>query len=169
MFALGAYLLSAVASLSTSLPAHASEPLASTFEQAACDPSDSGECAQETEVASTFVFGDFDLPPAPAVLDCSDARMPDFGGWCDLPHPQSPLAARAASLHNGNQRYGMRAGHVTATTPLAVPQPQSDDTRTLLPLYLTFLTPPASAPLVLPYVAPHGDSYCLRLERPPRV
>lgn len=168
MFALGAYLLSAVASLSTSLPVHASEPLASTYEQAACDPSDSGECAQETDLVSAIAFADFDLPPAPAVLDCSDARMPELGGWCDLPHPQSPLAPRAASLHNG-QRFGMRAGHVTATPPLASPQPQSDDTRTLPPSYLTFITPPMSAPLVLPYVAPHGDSYCLRLERPPRV
>lgn len=164
MFALGAYLLSAVASLSTSLPAHG-EPLASTFEQAACDPSDSGECAQELDLA--MALSELDLPPAPAVLDCSDARMADFGGWCDLPHPQSPLAPRASSLHGG-QRFGMRAGHVTSTPPLATPQPPSDDTRTLPPLFLTFLLPPTGAPLVLPYVAPHGDSYCLRLERPPR-
>ena len=163
MFALGAYMLSAVASLSTSLPTHA-EPLASTFEQAACDPSDSGECAQEL----TLALSELDLPPAPAVLDCSDSRMPDLGGWCSL-RPQSPLAPRAASLHNGNHGFGMRAGRVTSTPPLTSPPPPTDDSRTLPPSLLTLLMPPASAPLVLPYVAHFSDAHSLRLERPPRV
>ncbi len=95
--------------------------------------------------------------------------MPDFGGWCDLPHPQSPLAPRASSVHNGSHGFGMRAGHATSTPPLASPQPPSDDSRTLPPLTLTFLMPPTSAPLVLHYVAHHVDAPSLRLERPPRI
>jgi hypothetical protein len=169
MLALGAYLLSAVASLTPTLPTHgeppASSPLASTYEQAACDPSDSGECAQELELA----FEALDLPPAPAVLDCSDTRMLDFGGWCDLPRPASPLAPRPPTLHNGNHGAGFRAGHAATTPPLNSPPPRPDDSRTLPALHATFLLPPTSVPLVLRYVSHHVNAPSVRLERPPRA
>lgn len=168
MLALGAYLLATVASVTPSLPAHG-EPLASTYEQAACDPSDSGECAQELDFGFDWTFGALDLPAAPVVLDCADTRMPDFGGWCGLPRPASPLAPRAASLHNGNHGAGMRAGHYAATPPLSPPPPHSDDSRTLLPRHAAILMPPTSAPLVLAYVSHHGTPRTIRLERPPRA
>src|SRR3954470_19217140 len=90
MFALGVCLLATVSSVTPTAATPApGVAVASTYDDAACDLSDSGECAP-LELALDF---DIELPPAvPNELDCKGPRPSDpprFGS-CDLPRPVSP-------------------------------------------------------------------------------
>ena len=81
MLSLGVTLLVSVAA--TPPPAaHAVEMLASTYDEAACDAADGGECADEVLI---------DLMPAPpAILDCQSPFVADMIGSCDLPQQTIP-------------------------------------------------------------------------------
>jgi hypothetical protein len=98
MLALGAYLVVSVVAATPAAPAHvvaASEKLASTYDEAFCDPADGGECADEPAVSE-------DLPPAaPAILDCESPLIADMIGSCDMPKPTWPQL-HVPTLRNGN-------------------------------------------------------------------
>src|SRR6185437_10205482 len=89
MLALGVSLLVSVAAAPppahADLPGHeqaAREQLASTYDEASCDPSEGGECADEVLI---------DLMPAPAaILDCQSPFIAEMIGSCDLPAPAIP-------------------------------------------------------------------------------
>jgi hypothetical protein len=81
MLALGVTLLVSVAAAPPP-GAHAVETLASTYDEAACDAADGGECADELLI---------DLMPAPAaILDCQSPFVADMIGSCDLPTQTIP-------------------------------------------------------------------------------
>jgi hypothetical protein len=93
MLALGVSLLVSVAA--TPPPAaHAAEALASTYEQAACDAADGGECADELLLEL--------LPPPAAILDCQSPFVAAMIGSCDLPTPTIPNAHVQTVKKGGN-------------------------------------------------------------------
>jgi hypothetical protein len=94
MLALGAYLLVSVAAASPVAPVHAAEKLASTYDEAFCDPADGGECADEPTLSE-------EAPPTPAILDCESPLIADMIGSCDMPKPTWPQL-HVPTLRNGN-------------------------------------------------------------------
>lgn len=158
MLALGVTLLVSVAA--TPPPSvHASEPLASTYEQAACDPSEGGECADEPLI---------ELPPSPAaILDCQSPFIAEMIGSCDLPAPAIP-SLHLPTLRNGGNALaviarvgsGERLTIVTATSSFDAALPRARFA--LAPsLHATPLSPRASTLL--------QDAPRSRLDRPPRA
>jgi hypothetical protein len=166
MFVLAVSLLATVASVTPTAPTHAeAEPVASTYDQAACDLSDSGECAPplvelELSLAS----------PAPTV-DSRDARLaewlqPRFGS-CDLPRAPSPWT-RAAWLRNaayGGSRHWRAA--LRPSAPAHAP-PRLDDSHLLLATTPSAFVASVASPIVLADEAPPSELPPFRLERPPR-
>jgi hypothetical protein len=159
MLALGVTLLVSVAA--TPPPsAHAGEPLASTYEQAACDASDGGECADEPLIEL--------MPPPAAILDCQSPFIAEMIGSCDLPAPAIP------SLHlptlqrggNGLTTTIARVGSGDRLTVVTAP-PSLDATLPLcrfelaLSLHASPLSALASTLL--------QDTPRSRLDRPPRA
>jgi hypothetical protein len=93
MLALGVTLLVSVAAQPPPA-AHAAEKLASTYEDAACDAADGGECADELLI---------ELMPAPAaILDCKSPFIADMIGSCDLPAPTIPTLHVPTLKKGGN-------------------------------------------------------------------
>ena len=82
MLALGVTLLVSVAATPPPPPVHTDEKLASTYDEASCDASDGGECADEVLIDL--------LPPPPAILDCQSPLIADMIGSCDMPEPSLP-------------------------------------------------------------------------------
>jgi hypothetical protein len=168
MFALGVCLFAAVSSVTPTAPARA-EPLASTYDQAACDLNDSGECAPATvELALELEIS----PPAdPPILDCSDPRLADWLqqriGTCDMPRGPSPWARtarlRTAASHGGGRHW---AATSRASSPAHAP-PRADDSRTLLVTTPAALLLVATSPLHVVDDAPPLEVPAPRLERPP--
>src|SRR6266850_686399 len=99
MVALGTCLLVSVAAASPSV--HASEKLASTFDEAYCDVDDSGECADEPVQSA--------LMPS-VILDCESPFIQEMIGSCDMPK-QAPPTMRAPTLHNAATTIEARADH----------------------------------------------------------
>lgn len=91
MLALG---LTLVVSVAAAPPAVTSERLASTYDEAACDPADGGECAEEVLLDLNL------LAPSPAILDCESPFIVDMIGKCDLPAPALPTL-HVPTLRNG--------------------------------------------------------------------
>src|SRR4051794_32543433 len=98
MFALGVCLMATVSSVSptTAAPARsengAAVAVASTYDDAACDLSDSGECAPVEVSLDLELLIELPAQPPPLHLDCRDPRAgePARFGSCDLPRPVSP-------------------------------------------------------------------------------
>jgi hypothetical protein len=159
MFALGAYLLVSVASATPVGPVHVAEQLASTYEEATCDASDSGECAEEVELS---------IPTPAAILDCENPLIQEMIGSCDLPKPAPPTAAHAPTLRNSNGvtavvRTADGSDHLTI-----VSAPPGVDAA--LPTRGANLSVFAAASRYLDsaYIA-QGATLQYRLDRPPRV
>ena len=167
MIALGAYLVASVVAAAPA-PAHA-EALASTYDEAACDPSDSGECAEAADATPS-------LPAPPAVLDCNDPRLDAYIagmiGSCDMPAPTPPNTA-APTVHpaapTGTNRIcdGLCADH---DSPPMRPAPRgSDDHPPLAASAVVFLAPPLASALETEELIPPRSAFPSRLERPPRA
>lgn len=177
MIALGAHLLATVAVAAVPAPARAAadraalvepapfEPVASTYDQAACDPSDSGECADDEAPA---------FPAAPAVLDCNDARLSvyiaEMIGSCDMPHP-APLA-KTASLRKANAPAPARVcdGLCAPDSQPIRPAPRGTDDGSPLAGTLAALTLPSPASaLHVASTVQRDRIIASRLDRPPRA
>jgi len=166
MLALGAYLLASVAAAAPAAPAAHAEQLASTYDEAACDPADSGECAApEAEPTSSL----------PAILDCNDERlslvMQEMIGTCDMPRPAPPLA-HLPTLRNANAPGGSRLCDGLCdheSYPLKPAPRTSDDGPPLITTATPTATPPAWSPLPTRERALRRSDFASRLERPPRA
>lgn len=156
MIALGLSLLASLAAAPPPALHVAGEKVASTWDEAACDAGDGGECADEIVI---------DLVPAPAaILDCQSPFIAEMIGSCDLP------AATLPSLHlptlqrggpglNVVQRVGDKLTFVTTPPSLEAALPPAR--LPLAPcLHATPLSAHASALL--------NDAPPFRLDRPPR-
>lgn len=152
MVGFGAYLLVSVAAAA---PAHA-DKLASMYEDAACDPSEGGECAVEPDLS---------LPQATAILDCQSPLLHDMIGSCDNPKPALP-ALHVATLRTGGAigatrtPTGERLTVVTSTLTVDAALPFCAPT--LTPIALASALAERSEVVVVD--GPHA-----RLERPPRA
>jgi hypothetical protein len=102
MVALGAYLLLSVATATPAAPVHAAERLASTYDEAACDASDGGECAVADAAALS-------LPQLPAILDCESPFIAEMIGSCDLPKPSLP-SLHLPTVRNGGSGFCVAHG-----------------------------------------------------------
>jgi hypothetical protein len=164
MLVLGTHILVSVMAAAPSLPAHA-DALASTYEEAASDPADSGECALSVDAEAS-------VPAAAVILDCNDARVNaligDMIGTCDMPRrngPQLPATVRPASGAPQLRPAGARGPE---RCPLRSP-PRANDSPSLVPTRVPLVPALAASPLLvadspLPRRAEDG-----RLERPPRA
>jgi hypothetical protein len=161
MLALGLTLVVSVAAVPP--PAVAHEPqherMASTFDEAFCDPSDGGECAEEALL---------DLMPAPAaILDCESPLIADMIGSCDLPAPPIP-SVHLPTLRNGRPGIGAATSSSSSDRLTVVASASSVDGA--MPVANLSLHP---APLTGKLVALHAtrtqQTPRPRLDRPPRV
>jgi hypothetical protein len=180
MLTFGVHILVSVMAVSPSPTAHAdvlagaemidvadegSPLLASTYDEAASDPSDSGECAPAELPLS--------LPAPGAVLDCNDARMnallADMIGTCDMPRKNGPQLL--PTMHTGSSAPQLRVADGTRNhgrTPLRS-RPRANDAPSLLPTRAPLLPAPVICRLAAadsPLPARDAGS---RLERPPRA
>jgi hypothetical protein len=158
MLALGVTLLVSVAAAPPP-PAHASEPLASTYEQAACDLSEGGECADEPVI---------ELPPSPAaILDCQSPFIAEMIGSCDLPAPAIPSLHLPTLQRAGNGLVAAtRVGSGERLSVVSAP-PSLD---AALPLQRFALSPSLHAtPLSVFASTITQDAPRSRLDRPPRA
>ena len=162
MLALGVTLLVSVAAAPPP-PAHAEPPaheqLASTYDEASCDPSEGGECADEVLI---------DLMPAPpAILDCQSPFIAEMIGSCDLPAPSLPslhlpTLQRAAGALTIIARVGSSERVITLSAPSSLD--------VALPLARFALSPTLHAsPLSALASTLTQDAPRFRLDRPPRV
>ncbi len=174
MLSLAVCLMATVSSVSPTMPGPSAPTpavpaaFASTYDDAACDLSDSGECAPvDFELALDIEYG----PAAPTDLDCKGPRVvgdpPRFGS-CDLPRPVSPRARLAWLRGTGHGPHRAFSAATRSSSPVTSP-PRPDDTQTLLVSIPTALLIPSTFPIYViapapPKAAPHD-----RLERPPRV
>jgi hypothetical protein len=164
MLTFGVHVLVSVVAASPSLPAHA-DVLASTYEEAACDPSDSGECAPAFDL-------ELSLPAPSAILDCNDARinvlLADMIGTCDMPRRSGPQLP--ATVHTGSTAPQLRVsdgprGHDRC--PLR--PPRANDSPSLVPTRVPLVPALVVAPLSLRDSPLPRRAEDLRLERPPRA
>jgi hypothetical protein len=159
MLALGAYLFVAVAAAQPAVPAHAVEKLASTYDEAACDPSDGGECAEEVELSEEAA--------PPAILDCESPLIADMIGSCDMPKPTLPTL-HVATLRNGGAGVVVGGGggehdHLRIVTG-------ASSTEAALPIRGPTLVPAAPADLLFAFLDhARDDAPRARLDRPPRA
>ena len=143
--------------------------LASTYDEAACDPSDSGECAADVELS---------LPTASApaaILDCNDARtnalLADMIGTCDMPRRSGPPTA-LPTVRTGSNAPQLRmtdGPHGCDRCPLRGSPPRGDDSPSLPAARVPLEPPLAVSSLAIsdaPLVVRAED---LRLDRPPRL
>lgn len=157
MLALGLSMLVSAAAAQPALAPH--EPLASTYDQAFCDPADGGECAEEALIEL--------MPAPPAILDCESPIIAGMIGSCDLPAPALPTAHLPA-WRNGGSGFSSTAptssdDHlrvVASTAP--VDGAMTDCTLTLYP------APPAGQ-LVPLHATRAQEMPRPRLDRPPRA
>jgi hypothetical protein len=165
MLTIGMHILVSAMTVSPSLPADA-DLLASTYEQAAGDPSDSGECAPAGEL-------ELSLPTPGAILDCNDARinvlLGDMIGTCDMPRRSGPQLP--PTVHTGSTAPQLRIsdgprGHDRC--PLRSP-PRANDPPSIVPTRVPLVPPLAVSPLLLHDSPLPVRAEDLRLERPPRA
>jgi hypothetical protein len=163
MLALGACLLVSVAANSpaTTTSVRPAEKVASTYDEAFCDPADGGECAQDAEAET------ISLPALPAILDCESPFIEGMIGSCDLPRPTMP-SLHVPTVRNGGTAFGSGKGGRTTDQLSDGATPASTDAAL-----------PRSAPTLAPLthsirVAVSFDTATLdvhpsRLDRPPRA
>jgi hypothetical protein len=174
MLSLAVCLMATVSSVSPTMPAPSAPApggpaaWASTYDEAACGLSDSGECAPlDFELALDIEYG----PAAPADLDCKGPRvvgdLPRFGS-CDLPRPVSPRARLAWLRGNGHGPHRAFSAASRSSSPVTTP-PRLDDSHTLLVSIPTALVIPSTFPIHVIVPAPPKAAPRDRLERPPRV
>jgi hypothetical protein len=168
MIALGAYLVASVVAAAPA-PAHA-ERLASTYDEAACDPSDSGECAEAPPADDPL-----SLPAAPAVLDCNDARLDlyiaEMIGSCDMPRPAPPNTAAPTvtpAAPTGPHRIcdGLCAHD---SNPMRPAPRTTDNSPPLAGTATPALAPPRASSLQTTDEIVRLTLFSSRLERPPRA
>jgi hypothetical protein len=163
MVGLGVYLVSSLALVS---PARAELPVASTYEDAACDPSDSGECAVEPQLSLAPV------PAVPAVVDCSDERLSlvlaDMIGTCDMPRRSGPPLPPATVRNAGGPSLRVDAARDSGSCPLRAPA-RGDDSPSLLTGGARLLPPLGVTPLGADEVPLVPRAEDRRLDRPPRA
>lgn len=172
MFALGAYL---VASVVAAAPAPvradravAPAAMASTYDEAACDPSDGGECADDADAIEL-------APAAPAILDCNDPHLSvyiaEMIGSCDMPHP-SP-GVKTASLRkaaNGPAPTRICDGLCASDAqPLRSTPRSTDDPPPLLGTVAALSLPGLYSALHVPSRVQRHRIFASRLDRPPRA
>jgi hypothetical protein len=165
MLTIGVHFLVSVAAASASPPLHA-DALASTYEEAACDPADSGECAPLVDLAEISV-------PAPtAILDCNDARLNalirDMIGTCDMPRRNGPQLP--PTVHTGSSAPQTRIsdgprGHDRC--PLR--SPRGNDPPSLVPSRVPLLPALTASRLAVEDSPLPAGAEAERLERPPRA
>ena len=155
MLALGVTLLVSVAATP---PPPAAQKLASTYDEASCDASDGGECADEVLIEL--------MPASPAILDCESPIIAEMIGSCDLPAPTIPTLHVPTLQRAGNGLTVARVGSgeritfVTAASTLDA----------ALPLTRFSLAPPRHAtPLSALASTLLQDTPRSRLDRPPRA
>jgi hypothetical protein len=158
MLALG---LSMLVSVAAAQPATAHERLASTYDEAFCDPADGGECAEEALI---------DLMPAPAaILDCESPIIADMIGSCDLPAPSLP-SLHVPTLRNGGSGNGFSSASPSSSDDRLSVVASASSLDGAMPVAKVSLHP---APLAGQLVALHAtraqEAPRSRLDRPPRV
>jgi len=159
MLALGVTLLVSVAAAPPP-SVHASEPLASTYEQAACDASDGGECADEVLIEL--------MPPPAAILDCQSPFIAEMIGSCDLPAPAIPSLHLPTLQRGGNGLMTTIARVGSAERLTVVTAPPSLDAA--LPRRRFALAPSLHATPLSPLASTiTQDAPRSRLDRPPRA
>jgi hypothetical protein len=165
MLALGVSLLVSVAAAPppahADLPGHeqaAREQLASTYDEASCDPSEGGECADEVLI---------DLMPAPpAILDCQSPFIAEMIGSCDLPAPSLPSLHLPTLQRGGNVVAVARVGSSERVVTISAPS----SLEVALPLARFTLSPTLHAsPLAALASTLTQDAPRPRLDRPPRA
>jgi hypothetical protein len=184
MFALGICLFALVSSatpagLSSATPTAAAnlrveaanEAVASTYDEAACDLADSGECAPPAALLDLDL--DLDIAPVvPVVLGCTDPRLGELVapriGSCDLPLAPSPRA-RWARLRNAARSGGRSIGPASrASAPMPAPT-RVDDLHGLPVAIPTAVLCLSAFPIDVVEPTPPFQAAPSRLERPPRA
>ncbi len=158
MLALGVTLLATVAA-APAPGGRATEKLASTYDEASCDASDGGECADEALIEL--------MPPPPAILDCQSPFIADMIGSCDLPAPTIPML-HVPTLRKGGNGLSV-AARVGAGERLSVVT-ASPSVDAALPLPRFAVAPTLHAtPLDALASTRFPDAPRSRLDRPPRA
>jgi len=161
MLALGLTLVVSVAAVPPSAVAHEPqhERMASTFDEAFCDPSDGGECAEEALL---------DFMPAPAaILDCESPLLADMIGSCDLPAPPIPVV-HLPTLRNGKP--GIGSATTTASSDrLSVVTSASSVDGAMSVTNVSLHPAPLTGQLVALHATRTQQTPRPRLDRPPRV
>jgi hypothetical protein len=156
MIALGVSLLVSVAA--TPLPAAhaAAEKLASTYDEAACDPSEGGECAEEVLI---------DLPQLVAILDCQSPIIHDMIGSCDLPTPTIP-SLHLPTVRNGGGSFS--AARHGSSEHLSVVATAASLDAAMTVASVSLAPPPFATRLSAIGDTSTQDAPRSRLDRPPR-
>lgn len=155
MLALGVTLLVSVAATP---PPAAAQQLASTYDEASCDASDGGECADEALIEL--------MPPPPAILDCESPIIAEMIGSCDLPAPTIPTLHVPTLQRAGAGLTVARVG--SSERVIVVSAAWSIDAA--LPLTRFSLAPPRHAtPLSALASTLRQDVPRSRVDRPPRA
>lgn len=161
MLALGVSLLVSVAATPPPSTVHDAEKLASTYDEASCDPAEGGECAEEQLI-------DFDAPPPlVAILDCENPFIQEMIGSCDLPKLTLP-SLHVPTVRNGGNSFSVATGsgsseHLSVvTTAASLDAAMSFSSVSLAP-------PPLTALLSISHHRSTTEAPRSRLDRPPRA
>lgn len=155
MLALGVTLLVSVAATP---PPPAAQKLASTYDEASCDASDGGECADELLIEL--------MPPPPAILDCESPFIAEMIGSCDLPAPTIPTLHVPTLQRAGT---GLTIARVASSERVIVVN-AAWSIDAALPLIRFSLAPPRHAtPLSALASTLAQDVPRSRVDRPPRA
>ncbi|MGZ3426245.1 MAG: hypothetical protein ACXVCV_06325 [Polyangia bacterium] len=158
MLALGVSLLVTVAA--TPPPAaHAVEKLASTYDEASCDPSEGGECAEEQLI-------DFDVPQLAGILDCESPIIQEMIGSCDLPKPTIP-SLHLPTVRNGGNSFSVATNGSSEHLSVVATAASLDAAMTFHSISLA--PPPFATRLDSSHQTSTQDAPRSRLDRPPRV
>jgi hypothetical protein len=168
MVGLGVYLLVAVSSVSPTAATARAETC--TYDQAACDVGDSGECAAlDDAIYSLGSFEGIDEPRALSLPPSYDPRLAEYLQLiietCDMPRGPAP-GARFFTLRTAGRPSRLAGASAHASAPVHAP-PRSED----MPLLATTANAPpvvdATHPLFVNAPARPREAPASRLERPP--
>ncbi|HXU68115.1 MAG TPA: hypothetical protein VN947_02240 [Polyangia bacterium] len=158
MLALG---LSMLVSVAAAQPATTHERLASTYDEAFCDPADGGECAEEANL-------DIE-PPTPAILDCESPFIAAMIGSCDLPAPALP-SLHVPTLHNGGPGHGFSSAAPSSSDDRLSVVASASSLDGAMPVVNVSLHPaPLAGQLAVLHATRAQEAPRSRLDRPPRV
>ncbi|HEY2744922.1 MAG TPA: hypothetical protein VGL86_09885 [Polyangia bacterium] len=156
MLALG---LTLVVSVAAAPPAVTHEKLASTYDEAYCDPADGGECADE-------VLVDFLPTPAAVMLDCESPLIAGMIGSCDLPAPVVPTL-HVPTLRNAGS--GFNSAPSSSPEHLRVVATNTSLDGAISAFTITLHPAPVAGQLVAFHATSTKDAPRSRLDRPPRA